>query len=249
MSLTKAEISRLRSLHEKKHREALGLFVIEGEKVVRELLAEGGILDEIYVTDGSVVPNGGVAQRLISSAEMSRISHFPTPSRALGVGKLVRKPLAPGILSQGLTLMLDTLQDAGNVGTLLRIADWFGIARVVMSTDCADLYSQKVINASMGSFHRVPAYVADLADVLAKMDAQVPILGCELHGEPLGSVGALTDAVIVMGSEGRGLSEAVARRVTRRITIPRYGSAESLNVAVAAGIVCAHLRLMNDTRC
>lgn len=248
MPLTKAEVSRLRSLHEKKHREALGLFIIEGEKVITELLAEGGILDEVYVTEASLMPEGGVLHRLISSAEMSRISHFPTPSRALAVGKLARTTLSPGMLNRGLTLMLDTLQDAGNVGTLLRIADWFGIARVVMSADCADLYSQKVINASMGSFYRVPTYVANLGDVLATMDAQVPILGCDLQGEPLSAVGGLTDAVIVMGSEGRGLSDAVARRVTRRVTIPRYGSAESLNVAVAAGIVCAHLRSTNETR-
>ncbi|HRE83318.1 MAG TPA: RNA methyltransferase [Opitutaceae bacterium] len=242
MPLTKAEISRLRSLHEKKHRETLGLFVVEGEKVIRELLAEGGIIDEIYVTEASVVSKEGVEQRLISAAEMSRISHFPTPSRALAVGKLVRRTLAHDLLNQGLTLVLDALQDAGNVGTLLRIADWFGVARVVMSADCADLYSQKVINASMGSFHRVPTYVADLKDALANVKLQVPILGCDLHGEPLGTIGGLADAVIVMGSEGRGLSDAVARHVTRRVTIPRYGAAESLNVAVAAGIVCAHLR-------
>ncbi len=242
MPLTKAEISRLRSLHEKKHRETLGLFVVEGEKVIRELLAEGGIIDEFYVTEASVVSKEGVEQRLISAAEMSRISHFPTPSRALAVGKLVRRTLAHDLLNQGLTLVLDALQDAGNVGTLLRIADWFGVARVVMSADCADLYSQKVINASMGSFHRVPTYVADLKDALANVKLQVPILGCDLHGEPLGTIGGLADAVIVMGSEGRGLSDAVARHVTRRVTIPRYGAAESLNVAVAAGIVCAHLR-------
>ena len=171
---------------------------------------------------------------------MTRASHFPTPSSVLAVGKITRLPLAPGALDHGLTLALDGVQDAGNVGTLLRIADWFGLDRVVLSPDCADLFHQKVINASMGSFARVPAHTADLAAVLAK--TRVPVLGCELKGDDVHGLAALRDAVIVVGSEGSGLSPAVRKCVTRSITIPRFGGAESLNAAVAAAIVCDNLR-------
>jgi len=132
------------------------------------------------------------------------------------------------------------VQDPGNVGTLLRIADWFGLTRVVLSPDCADLFGQKTINASMGSFARVTAHTADLAEVLAGV--RVPVLGCDLAGEDVHTLRPLRDAVVVIGSEGRGLSPAVRACVTQFITIPKYGGAESLNAGVAAAIVCDNLR-------
>ena len=234
--LTKAELQRLRSLREKKHREALGLFVVEGEKVVAELLAAKFPFAEIYAT--SMWP--GEKTKLISEAEMARASHFPTPSSVLAIGKIVHAPLASDGLDRGLTLALDGVQDAGNVGTLLRIADWFGFDRVVLSTDCADLFHQKVINASMGSFARVRAHTANLAAALTA--TTVAILGCDLAGDDIHALPPLRDAVVVIGSEGRGLSAAVKRCVTRFVTIPRLGRAESLNAAVAAAIVCDNLR-------
>lgn len=237
MPLPKAEIARLRSLQEKKHREALGLFVVEGEKVVAELLAAKFPFVEIYATDGWTGP--APATR-ISAAEMAKISHYPTPSAVLAVGKISRPALAPGAPDRGLTLALDGIQDPGNVGTLLRIADWFAFDRVVLSPDCADLFSQKVINASMGSFARVAVFTAPLAGALA--GCQAPVLGCDLQGDDVHALPPLRDAVVVIGSEGRGLSPAVAARVTRRVTIPKFGGAESLNAAVAAAIVCDNLR-------
>jgi RNA methyltransferase, TrmH family len=245
--LTKAELQRLRSLREKKHREELGVFVVEGEKVVAELIAAKFPLREVYATPawtGSPAIPGKSGPRIatITPTEMERISHFPTPATVFAVGEIARTPLAAGELKHGLTLALDGVQDAGNVGTLLRIADWFGFARVLLSSDCADVFHQKVINASMGSFARVKNHRVVLADVLTMVGAETPILGCDLAGESVYAVRPLTDAVVVIGSEGRGLSEAVSVCVTRRISIPRYGGAESLNAAVAAGIVCAQLR-------
>jgi len=248
MPLSKAEIQRLRSLRDKKHREELGLFVVEGEKVVAEILAAGSaqkfFFAELYATRLWMKENPKAADYLgateVTVEEMVRISHFPTPSSVLAVGTITRLPLAPGALDLGLTLALDGVQDAGNVGTLLRIADWFGLDRVVLSPDCADLFHQKVIHASMGSFARVPAHTADLAAVLAQ--AKVPVLGCELEGDDVHGLAALRDAVIVVGSEGSGLSAAVKKCVTRSVTIPRFGGAESLNAAVAAAIVCDNLR-------
>lgn len=239
--LTAAEVRRFRALHDKREREAQGLFVVEGEKVVTELSTDGPPWEALLVTaDSGLATRPGA--RVIPAADMARISHFPTPSTAFGVLRLRRKVLGPRELAQGRTLALDGVQDAGNVGTLLRIADWFGLDRVVMGQDCAALFSQKVINASMGSFSRLRVVTAPLAEALATVPATVPILGCDLHGEDIRRLPPLEHGVIVIGSEGRGLSPAVAARVTRRVTIPRFGKAESLNAAVAAGIVCAHFR-------
>lgn len=250
--MTKAEIQHLRSLREKKHREALGLFVIEGEKVVAELRAAHFPFTAIYTTDPAAHRAAPAAAgqppppeiHAVSADEMARISHFPTPSSVLAVGRLVRLPLEPATLARGLTLALDGVQDAGNVGTLLRVADWFGFDRVLLSPDCADLFHQKVINASMGSFARVRVHTGDLAATLGALRTTaptLPILGCALNGRDVHALPALPAAVVVIGSEGRGLSPAVARHLTEAITIPRHGHAESLNAAIAAAIVCDHL--------
>lgn len=156
------------------------------------------------------------------------------------MGRIRREALAPGELDQGLTLALDGVQDPGNVGTILRIADWFGAARVLLSPGCADLHSQKVIQASMGSFARMRTVVAELGPALAC--ARVPVIGCELEGRDIRGMAAVKDAVVVIGSEGRGLSGEARKHLTFSVTIPRLGKAESLNAAVAAGIICDNLR-------
>ncbi|MBL9214800.1 MAG: RNA methyltransferase [Opitutaceae bacterium] len=242
MPLTKAALSRLRALREKKHREDAGLFVIEGAKVVDELLAANYPLLEIYATPAWVRPAASPARQIhaVTPAEMARASHYPTPSDVLAVGRISRLELPAGALARGFTLALDGIQDPGNVGTLLRLADWYACDRVLLSPDCADLYSQKVINASMGSFARVAVHTVPLARALT--DAGAPVLGCDLVGEDVHTLPPLRHAVIVVGSEGRGLSADVQARLTRRITIPRYGRAESLNAAVAAAVVCDNLR-------
>lgn len=248
MPLPKADSARVRALRDKKHREASGLYVVEGPKVVAELLAAGTRFEAIYATPAWSPPADSIAAPLtvVTATEMARLSHYPTPSPVLALGRLTRAALAPGEFATGFTLALDGIQDPGNVGTLLRIADWFGFARVLLSPDCADLFSQKVINASMGSFARIRVITTDLAPTLAAANATpataVPILGCDLAGTPLAALARPPAAVVVIGSEGRGLSPAVAATLTERVTIPRFGGAESLNAAVAAGIVCAHLR-------
>lgn len=236
--LTKAELSRLRSLREKKHRESEGLFVVEGEKVVRELLAAGFPFVEIHATEKW----DGQRTHEITPSDMAKVSHFPTPSSVLAVGRIERRPLPDHGLSRGLTLVLDRVQDPGNVGTLLRIADWYALDRVVLSPECADLFSQKVINASKGSFARMAVHTAPLAMLLSNVQPTTPVFGCDLTGEDVHTVTPTGDAVIVVGSEGRGMSEEVRRTITQFITIPRYGHAESLNAGVAAAIVCDNLR-------
>ncbi|HTJ78346.1 MAG TPA: RNA methyltransferase [Rariglobus sp.] len=237
--LTKARITRLRALREKKHREADGLYVVENPKVVAELLAAGVTFAELYATAAWKSPPHALTSE-ITADEIARISHFPTPSEVFAVGRIERAPLPAGALAHGLTLALDGIQDPGNVGTLLRVSDWFAFDRVLLSPDCADLFSQKVINASMGSFARVKTFTVDLPETLAQ--ANTPVLGCDLGGDDVHALPALRDAVVVIGSEGQGLSDAVRKCVTHYVTIPKYGGAESLNAGVAAAIVCDNLR-------
>jgi TrmH family RNA methyltransferase len=234
--ISRAELQLLRSLRDKKHREELGLYAVEGEKIVDELVAAGHPFEKIYATGAWK----GERTHEIDEADMARASHFPNPSPVFAVGRIRREALAAGELDHGLTLALDGVQDPGNVGTILRIADWFGVARVIVSPGCADLHSQKVIQASMGSFARVRAVVADLGTALAGVRA--PVIGCELEGRDIRGLPALGDAVVVIGSEGRGLSEEARKSLTYSVTIPRVGRAESLNAAVAAGIICDNIR-------
>lgn len=242
--LTKAEIARLRSLREKKHRDNSGLFAVEGEKVVNELIGNGHPLVEVYATTAwqpaATLQSGCPQARLISEDEMARISHFPTPSPVLAVAVLHRKALDKDALNRGFTLLLDGIQDAGNLGTLLRVADWYAFDRVVMSPDCVDSYNQKVIHASMGSFCRVPFFSCEPSGLLAGLS--IPILGCDLAGESVHEIPPLKAAIVAIGSEGRGLSAGVRAAVTRFVTIPRFGHAESLNAGVAAAVVCDNLR-------
>ena len=234
--MTRAELQLLRSLRDKAHREELGLYAVEGEKIVAELVAAGHPFEKVYATPAWK----GERTHEVSESEMARASHFPTPSAVLAVGRIRRSELAPGELERGLTLALDGVQDPGNVGTIIRIADWFGIDRVLLSPACADLHSQKVIQASMGSFARVRAVAAPLGTALAGLRA--PVIGCALEGRDVHGLPALADAVIVIGSEGRGLSDEARGLLSYCVTIPRRGAAESLNAAVAAAVVCDNLR-------
>lgn len=234
--VTRSDLQRLRSLRDKRHRQELGLFAVEGEKIVSELLSAGYRFEEVYATEAWA----GEATHRLSEEQMSKASHFPTPSSVLAVGRIRATTPAPCEFQKGLTLALDGVQDPGNVGTLLRIADWFGLDRVLLSPGCADLHSQKVIQASMGSFARVRALVSELPAVLSHLP--VAIIGCALSGEDVHGFEPPPDAVIVIGSEGRGLSAGVKEILTRTVTIPRIGAAESLNAAVAAAIICDNLR-------
>ncbi|MFZ9745615.1 MAG: TrmH family RNA methyltransferase [Opitutaceae bacterium] len=242
---TRAELQDLRDLRERRHRDATGRFPVEGEKVGGELLAAGHPFLALYATPAWTGDAGSVPLHRLSPEEMARVSHFPTPSPVLAVAALHREAFDPAAAGRGLTLVLDGVQDPGNVGTLLRIADWFGLARVLLSPDCADPFHPKVVHASMGSFARVRAATAPLAPALAAAVGAtpgLPVLGCDLGGASVHALPPLEDALVVIGAEGRGLSPEVRAILTARITIPRRGSAESLNAAVAAGIVCAALR-------
>jgi TrmH family RNA methyltransferase len=244
--LPATEIKRLQRLRDDdRARRDARVFIVEGDKAVHEFLRERRFEMTLYATaawqEALPAPQREWTATEVTPAEMKRISHLPSPSTVLAV---VHAPAPTALdssrLANGYALALDAVQDPGNVGTILRIADWFGFGQVLLGEGCADAYSQKVVNASKGSLARVAVHRVDLPQTLST--AGVPILGCDLAGENVHTFAPPPAAIIVIGGEGRGLSPAVQRCVTTLLTVPSYGGAESLNAAFAAAIVCDNLR-------
>lgn len=239
---SRADIRLIRSLGQKKFREELGLFVAEGEKMVGEALTQKRFpVEAVY--------------RLSDVGEevMGRMSHLSSPSPALAVLRIPQEVMqdnapAPSLPS-GLCLGLDSVRDPGNAGTILRLADWFGIDTVYLSPDCVDLYNPKTVQATMGSIFRQRAVTCDLhALVRGCTAAGIPVYATALDGEDIRSAAIDTSrALILMGSERDGLSPALMSAATRRLHIPSFASnpdaaAESLNVAIATAVTCYEFR-------
>lgn len=229
--LSKSEIKDIRALSQKKFRDERRLFVVEGEKLVAEALASDLEVVRVFRTDE------------IGQETMSRISMLSTPSPVLAV---VRMPdsAAAEIDPSGLTIALDSLRDPGNVGTIIRLADWFGIRNMIASTDTVDIYNPKVVQATMGAIFRVKFSYCDLPSILSGISC--PVYGTYLEGENIYSSELSPNGVIIMGSESNGISGTVGKCVTHKITIPPFSSGrtvcESLNVAVAAAVICSEFR-------
>ena len=239
---SKADIKLIRSLGQKKFREELGLFVVEGEKMVGEALTQKRFpVEAVYRLSD------------IGEEVMGRMSHLSSPSPALAVLRIPPEEMqdnapAPALLS-GLCLGLDSVRDPGNVGTILRLADWFGIGTVYLSPDCVDLYNPKTVQATMGSIFRQRAVTCDLnALVRGCTAAGIPVYATALDGEDIRSAALdTTRALILMGSERDGLSPALMAAATRRLHIPSFasnpdGAAESINVAIATAVTCYEFR-------
>ncbi|MCD8282097.1 MAG: RNA methyltransferase [Prevotella sp.] len=224
--ISKAEIKKIRSLEMKKYRAAEGLFVAEGHKTIEEIAR---------TVAPAVVYYGEDADRAsLLQHPQGELALFP-----INIFELIR-PVSK------LVLMLDGVQDPGNVGTIIRIADWFGIDHIYCSPDCADALAPKVVQASMGSIARVRVDYAELTTVLDALPAGFPVYGTALDGDNIYNVRLAGEAVVVMGNEGKGISDAVRRRLTRKLLIPNYppgrATTDSLNVAAAAAVVCAEFR-------
>ena len=226
MMITNARIKQLRSLKDKKFRDGLGLFVVEGEKMVNEVLASGMEVVEVWRSSE------------IGEDAMSRISMFSTPSPVLAV---VRKPeQIVAEMVPGLSLALDSVRDPGNMGTIIRIADWFGIDTIFASHDCVDAYNPKVVQATMGGLFRRKVIYTDIPQLCKRYrEAGKAVYGTFLDGEDIYGSSLATEGLVVMGNESNGISPAVAAEVTSRLLIPRGegGAAESLNVAVASAVI------------
>lgn len=242
--ITKAEIQLVRSLADKRSRDREGLFVAEGEKLVGELLRSPFRVRRVYALEG-LFPNGPVTP--VSEKEMERLSLLKTANNSLAVVEIPRRELSVGELPGRLTLALDEVQNPGNLGTIIRLADWFGIRDVVCSPDTADCFNPKVVQATMGAILRVRVHYLDLAPFLQEArEAGIPVYGTFLEGENLYEAELSESGILLMGNEGRGVGENCAARVNRKLLIPPYPAdrrtTESLNVAMATGIVCAEFR-------
>lgn len=229
--ISKNEMKDVRALAQKKFRDQSGMFVVEGEKMVAEARESGFEIVKIFERSD------------IGDEAMSRITMLSSPSPVLAVLR-IPKPQAIPDKADGLVLALDGLRDPGNVGTIIRLADWFGIRRIIASQDTVDIYNSKVVQATMGSIFRVQFNYCDLAQVLSK--ATEPVYGTFLDGENIYSAQLSGNGYIVMGSESNGISEAVAQTVTQRLHIPSFSggrpTSESLNVAIAAAITCSEFK-------
>lgn len=237
--LSKNEIKDIQSLSLKKFRDGLNWFVAEGPKIVNELIQIiPQQIERIYATTEWLQSNQSNKIDLfeISEAELQRISHLQTPNQVVAIIKKLssKKPDASSF-----TLYLDTIQDPGNFGTIVRIADWFGIKNIVCSKGCADLYNPKVVQSTMASIARVNIYY-DEADNWLKQQS-VPVFAATLHGKNLSSYSKIEKGILIIGNESKGVRNEVLQYATEQITIPKKGEAESLNAAVATGIILSHL--------
>lgn len=243
--LTKAEIKNIRALADKNGREEQGLFVAEGEKIIDELAASHLRVHRIYALDGEFAERHGACR--VSPAEMERISMLKTANRALATVEIPHRRFDLATARKNLVLALDDIGNPGNLGTLIRLADWFGISDVVCSRTTADCFNPKVVQATMGAIIRVRVHYVDLAELLAEARREgIAVYGTFMDGENLYTAELDDAGIIVMGNEGRGISDACAAHVGRRIGIPPYPAdrrgSESLNVSTAAAAVCAEFR-------
>lgn len=235
MELTHAQIKMIRSLKDKKFRDEYGLFVVEGEKLVREALDSSYEVESVYRMEE------------IGENVMSRISLCATPSPVLALVRIPADRCSYGKcgISGGLCLALDSVRDPGNMGTILRVADWFGVETVYLSPDCTDIFAPKVVQATMGSIFRVRTEVADIPELCRAFTSQGrPVYGTLLDGEDIYASNLEEQALVVMGNESNGISGAVRNEISRGLRIPSFGKsgAESLNVAVATAVTLSEFR-------
>jgi TrmH family RNA methyltransferase len=243
--VSKALGKYVQSLHQKKYRQRHEAFLVEGGKSVLELLSSDLETEHVLVTAEFAAQNRArlpaeLALVVATEYELTQLGTLATNNTALAVGRLpAEKPLPPTLPESGLLLALDEVRDPGNLGTLLRLADWYGLPGVVLSPGCADPYSPKTVAATMGAFARVRVWERDLAAWLPTLPPAAAVYGADLQGDNVHRLALRPAGVLVMGSESHGLTPAVEAALTRRLHIPRgaSGGAESLNVAISAAIL------------
>lgn len=245
--LSKNRIKYLRSLKLKKFRQKYNNFTVEGEKIVSEMLQSSNVeIETIIATPkwkteyfNQTLGKSILYEEAVEN-DLKKITNFSSPSSVFLVGKKIDAVCEDDVFKNNFSLYLDGIQDPGNFGTILRIADWYGIPYVFCSDKCVDLYNPKVIQSSMGAFLRVKVIPLDF-EKLANRYPDVPFYGTVLDGKNIFEINEYENGVIVIGNEGKGISSAILKQLTHRIFIPKgkNGGAESLNAAVATGIVCS----------
>ncbi|ADB37044.1 TrmH family RNA methyltransferase [Spirosoma linguale] len=243
--LSKNQLKYIQSLHQKKYRQQHGAFLVEGAKSVQEVLQSDFQTELVVATEGFYKENAHLTDHqrtpveIASVAELERAGTLESNNAALAVVRTKEnRPLLAG--PNEIALILDDIRDPGNLGTILRIADWYGVRKILCSETTADVYNPKVISASKGSFTRVNWWYGDITRVLAQ--ATSAVYGAFLDGEDVHSLGFDASGYLVMGNESNGIRPEVGTFVTQRVTIPRYGDAESLNVGIATAVLLDNWR-------
>lgn len=247
-NLTKNLVKMITSLSKKKGRDELGLFMAEGPKLVNDLLPVFSCKYLIATAEYLAIHPSSKAESIIqvSEADLKKVSQLCAPQSVVAVFEKQSDKLRWDQLQQSLTLMLDTVQDPGNLGTIIRLADWFGIENVICSHETADVYNPKVVQATMGALARVHVYYTDLCKLLENNTLHLPVYGTFLEGETIYDEPLSDHGIIVMGNEGNGISDELKKFITRKLYIPNFpkdrATSESLNVATATAIVCSEFR-------
>lgn len=242
--ISKAQIKFVQALHSSKNRKKEGLFIVEGVKLVNELIKSTFEVVSIYATPQYNLPIGATNYPVhrIEQWELEKISVLTTPNQVLALVKMP-EPLPLKDVANELVLLLDKVSDPGNMGTIIRTAEWFGIDRVIASSDSVEFWNPKVVQASMGSILRVPLHYVDINGFLSE-NAHLTIYGTLLDGEELGKTLLTKYGIIVVGNESNGISQEVKEFISRKLTIKPASNAgsESLNASIATAIVCFEFR-------
>ncbi|WP_319482262.1 RNA methyltransferase [uncultured Draconibacterium sp.] len=248
----KSTTKLINSLALKKYRTKENRFLIEGDKIVKEALDSNLkikllIVTEQFLNHFPITQND--AERIIETdaKEIKKVSFLQHPQNSLAVCEIPKKPDFPNSLPEGLSIYLDGVQDPGNMGTIVRICDWYGIQHVFCSPDSVDLYNPKVIQASMGSFNRIKLYECDFDELgILAQKSEAPVFGAFMNGDNIYQKQLPKHAVLVMGNEGNGIRPAVEKQITNKLCIPNFSKneikAESLNVSVATAILCSEFK-------
>lgn len=234
--LSKNQIKNITRLKQKKYRQQEGLFIAEGGKVIKEFLNSTFKLVDLFTTETFNVEN----ESIISEADLKKISCLTTPNTALAIFKM---PDAKALKNEGLILALDDIRDPGNLGTIIRLCDWFGIKQLVCSHKTVDCYNPKVVQATMGSLTRVKIVYTDLSAYLKAIN--LPVFGAFMDGKNVYQTNLPKAGILVLGNEANGISSIIETCVTDKISIPRFGdlqATESLNVATAGAILLSEFR-------
>lgn len=238
--VSKNQIKFITSLQQKKHRNESGFFIAEGNKIIFELVESGYTLEALFSLSENGFKERGIATTLISQNDLQRMSALVTPNESLGVFQI---PIPLILEDKGLIVALDSVRDPGNLGTIIRLCDWFGVTQLVCSKDTVDLYNPKVIQATMGSLARVNIFYQDLGVWMSKTN--LPVFGAFMDGCNVYASQLPQDAILVMGNEANGISSVLEKVITTKISIPRFGEiqkTESLNVASATAILLCEFR-------
>ena len=236
--LSKSQIKLISSLKQKKYRTKVGLFVAEGPKVISELSQSGWRLHSLFTTEDLNVE--ATSLFYISEIELTKISSLKTANTAVAIFEI---PVRKNRDDQGLILALDAIRDPGNLGTIIRLCDWFGVKQLICSLDTVDCYNPKVVQATMGSIARIDIRYVDLLVYLR--ETKLPVIGGVLNGSNVYSEELPEQAILIMGNEANGISDEVVNLLTKKITIPQFGdehNTESLNAATATAILLSEFK-------